>query len=100
VGKFESFAKRFQLPTNLLGDDALLQNTEFFQFVEKARENLEITFRRLGRRALLYFAIEKRPGGSFCNNNNDRPFDVFWMRKIFEITVIFPGILKFLPAFG
>jgi hypothetical protein len=27
AGKFESFTKRFQLHRNLLGDDALLQNT-------------------------------------------------------------------------
>jgi hypothetical protein len=46
--------------------------------------------RRLGQRALLYSAIEKRPGGSFCNNDNNRRFDVSWMRKIFKITAIFP----------
>jgi hypothetical protein len=73
---------------------------DFGKFLGKARENFEITFRRLGQRALLYSAIGKRPGGSFCNNNNNRPFDVSWMRKIFKITAIFPEILKTLPAFG
>ncbi len=68
--------------------------------LQVARTVFRFRIQRLGQRALLYSAIEKRPGGSFCNNDNNRPFDVSWMRKFFKITAIFPGILKTLPAFG
>ncbi len=58
--------------------------------LQVARIVFRFRCRRLDRRALLYSAIEKRPAGSFYKYNNNRPFDVSWMQKIF----------KTLPAFG
>jgi hypothetical protein len=54
-----------------------------FQEHGKLLEDTRIVFRLFGRRALLDFAVEKRPGGLYCINNKNQSFDTPWMRKIF-----------------
>ncbi len=54
-----------------------------FQEHGKQLEDARIVFRLYGRRALLDFAVEKRPGNLFCINNKNQSFEAPWMRKIF-----------------